>query len=189
MIETLYRWLLRLYPPDFRQHFAEEMLTVFTRCLQDARQDRRLTRFYLREISDTLRSIMRENLSRIVKREPESPERITIARRILQITTVLLFMVYLWTATAGVSSVNLIVFPVFNAGILAGFIITLRRERLGGGLMIGFSLLWCGVITAGAAQLIPLGAAFAGALVYTLPFMLIGWLYIRIDKETALSAA
>jgi hypothetical protein len=165
------------------------MLAVFTQRLQDARQDRRLARFCLREISDTLRSIMRENLSRIVKRGPESPERIHKARRILQITTVVLFVVYLWTATAGVSNVNLIVFPVFNAGILAGFLITLRRERLGGGLMIAFSLLWCGVITVAAAQFIPLGAAFSGALVYTLPFMLIGWLYIRIDKETALSAA
>lgn len=50
--------------------------------------------------------------------------------------------------------------------------------------MVGFSLLWCMVITIAATmQFIPWFAALVGALVYTLTFIMIGLLYIHLSTH------
>ena len=58
----LYVWLLRWYPADFRDEFAEEMTAVFTQALTDAQQRGRpaLLIWYGREFASLLAALMQE---------------------------------------------------------------------------------------------------------------------------------
>jgi hypothetical protein len=57
MLARFYRLLLSIYPPAYRAEFGEEMYTTFAEGLEDARAQKRLARFLLRELNDTPRSL------------------------------------------------------------------------------------------------------------------------------------
>lgn len=187
MIERVYRCLLRGYPASFRALFADEMRAVFAQRLQDARQQQRLVDFCAQEVFELLRSIAMENFTRFKKNTPESPQRIALARRILQITAVLVFLVYLgMVVLPRPLEGDVAVFLLFNVGVMASLALTLWRERLGGVLMTALSALWWAFLFVTLSSSIPLPIAAVGALIPPLPYMLIGALYVRIAKQAAL---
>jgi hypothetical protein len=63
LLTSIYRGLTRLYPPRFRQDFAEEMQAVFAQALQDsaAGGSPALTLTFLRELGSLPASLMREH--------------------------------------------------------------------------------------------------------------------------------
>ena len=128
-----------------------------------------------------------ENFTRFKKNTPESPQRIALARRILQITAVLVFLVYLgMVVLPRPLEGDVAVFLLFNVGVMASLALTLWRERLGGVLMTALSALWWAFLFVTLSSSIPLPIAAVGALIPPLPYMLIGALHVRIAKQAAL---
>lgn len=67
----LYSFILKFYPKDYRQEFGEEMEYVFSESLKDANSGdgEGAFNFWIRTISDTSKSLIKENVETLNKRD------------------------------------------------------------------------------------------------------------------------
>lgn len=99
---ALYRWLLRAYPPSFRERYGDEMARVFRDLARDAWHARGwsgLAEFWIRAILDLLANAMRERVRAAARLRPadillwEFPEWIVAPVKVIGI---LAFMLLGW---------------------------------------------------------------------------------------------
>lgn len=64
MNESFYKFLLRVYPKDFRLEFETEMLQVFRLEHKAAKLERRIISFWFCTVMDTFSSVLREHQKR-----------------------------------------------------------------------------------------------------------------------------
>lgn len=132
MTERLYRALLRLYPPQFRDRFSEDMVQLFHDTLRDARAGRApwgtLTA-WLRMLGDLVTTASSERLRRNRKVAHTLSSTPPLEARVLGIAGILGGVVLLTALVIDVpSGLNALRIALFNLGAIAVVIAILRRE-------------------------------------------------------------
>jgi hypothetical protein len=194
VLQHLYRWLLRLYPADFRDAYAAEMAAVFALTLRDASHPIHALLIGLRELRDIPPQALREH--RYIRRQQPTTSRFDLAaaRWLVRTVALLIWSIY-YTGFGSPADPSPAIVSIL--ALLISMIIAWRWEQIGGLLVIGVSLLFgvsfllgAGVsvlfVSPAAQTLSPLVTISIVALIglgFPTPFIIFGWLFYRIGQQ------
>jgi hypothetical protein len=201
-IIAIYSRLMGLYPHQFRAEFADEMQAVFALAVQES-SPQTLWRLCLRECRDLPIHIVHEHIRRkrvYMKRlfNFDQRQELQMVRWLIRIVSLLACALFLYTF--GMLSSNLAL-PAHAIPLYAIFMLTTlsllaawRWEVIGGrltmilALLLGLSGAYATYSYGATLPNIPssthLLAAVLALIEWTLPFLIFGWLFVKVGRQT-----